>query len=82
MKVILLLFILPFAPVRAGDTYDCVNAKGDYYASRPSEPAASVVAYNSAAHEPRYAPMLDERDYRRLIFIRARRERAVYFGGF
>jgi len=82
MKMTLLLLILPFAVALAGDTYDCINAKGDYYAPSPSEPAVSVVAYNSAAYEPRYAPMLDERDYRRLIFIRARHERSIYFRGF
>jgi hypothetical protein len=71
---------------RAGDTYDCINAKGDYINYGPAAPVADpraviaqiVVAPNSAATSPRWQPMLDPNDYRNLEYIRARHPADIY----
>jgi len=78
----LLLLLAATGSVLAGDTYDCINAKGDYYAPRPTQNDQIVVAVDSARHELRYQPMLDERDLRHLIFIGAHRRETVLFRGF
>jgi hypothetical protein len=67
---------------RAGDTYDCINSKSDYYAPRPSPNTEIVIAPDSRAQEARWRAMLDERDLRHLEFIRARRARYFYLNGF
>lgn len=80
---IVLIIILVAAPCKAGDTYDCINSKGDYInygpaatATSPADPRAViariVVASDSARYEQRWQPMLDPNDLRSLIFTEAK----------
>ena len=77
------IILLCAACVHAGDTYDCINAKGDYYAPAPRvvDSNAIIVAVDSARYEPRWHAMLDERDLRALTFIQARRQRTFIIQG-
>ena len=75
--LVYLAYILFGATLFAGDTYACINSKGDYINYGPPVPpedhsaviAGIVIAYDSARYEPRWSPMLDDRDLRRLIFL-------------
>jgi hypothetical protein len=75
LNLTLALFLLSLT-ARAGDTYDCINAKGDYYAPAPhpaNEPHSNVItiAVDGARTEPRWHAMLSPDDQRDLAFINA-----------
>jgi hypothetical protein len=74
----LAVYITGCAMARGGDTYDCINAPGDYINYGP--PAiiehnySYVVATDSARYEPRWQMMLDPNDLRNLEYIYARNQ--------
>ena len=74
----LLLLLLTAASAFAGDTYDCINAKGDYINYGPPVPreinTLSIIAHDSTQYEPRWRLMLDPNDLRHLIFEQARHQ--------
>ena len=76
----LLIYLCLAAPAFAGDPY---LQKGDYYQPRPIHNDHIVVAVDSRQHEPRWQPMLDDNDLKRLIYIQAlRRETVLLYNGF
>jgi hypothetical protein len=60
-----------------GDTYDCINAKGDYINYGPAVITHDhiVIAQDGARYEERWHAMLDDEDWKRLIFLGAARTR-------
>jgi len=77
MKHILLILWLLAGAARAGDTYDCINSKGDYINYGPPAPPRNVAivgAIDSRRYD-RWQPMLSQEDERQLLFIQARRLR-------
>jgi hypothetical protein len=73
MKRILLLLCLA-ATARAGDNQrDFIN----YAPPVPPTEKVMVIAHDSARYEPRWQPMLDDHDLKRLIFIQAHNRETV-----
>jgi len=70
----LAVFLFLIATANAGDTYDCIKSSGDYvnYAQRVTPHSREIIiARDSAVEDPRWRPMLDPNDLKRLIFTQA-----------
>lgn len=63
----------------AGDTYNCINSKGDYinYGLPKGSGGPIIVAPDSARYEPRWQPMLGPDDLKELLFEQARHHNDV-----
>jgi len=77
MRFILLFLLLVSRLTYAGDTYDCINSKGDYINYGPPAPPrnTSIVGAIDSRRYDRWLPMLSQEDERRLLFIQAARLR-------
>jgi hypothetical protein len=58
-----------------GDTYDCINATGDHINYGPAVITHdhTVIADDGARYEERWHAMLDDEDWKALIFLGAAR---------
>ncbi len=77
-----LLFALLFSSLTyAGDTYDCINSKGDYINYGPPAPPTHlfsdrIVGAIDGRRYERWLPMLSQEDERNLIYLQVRQLRA------
>lgn len=63
--------------VSAGDTYDCINSKGDYINYGPPKPpdhlfSDRIVGAFDSRRTDRWLPMLSPSEEKALIFLQAR----------
>lgn len=76
--VIICLILLGVLAAYGGDTFDCINARGDYINYGPPAEARNTEIVVVPASTPRWTdPMLSPDDLRALIFLSAGRTRTL-----
>lgn len=73
-----LIFFLLASSVFAGGNCNCGCCRPDAQPVRNTQ----IVVANDSSREQRWHPMLDDKDLKRLIFIRAQRETVLLYNGF
>jgi hypothetical protein len=81
LGMIILLLLLGVLAASGGDTFDCINSRGDYINyGPPAAPRATEIVVVPAS-TPRWTdPMLSPDDLRALIFLRAASTRQLVIG--